>query len=147
RPKNGCFMASYPEPKWREGPCTTTPHEPQLPEGGRNGTGTVGGGRTDFFAAGTSRTSEGEGLVGRVVGVTNECCVQCPNGICPTDPTCPPNSENQYTLQLNTNVFTTQTCSGSPNTAGCRGWEQFFYDSRGFGFVQYWLINFGPAGA
>jgi hypothetical protein len=147
RPKNGCFAATYPEPKWREVPCTTPPHEPHLPKGAMTGTGTIGGTGTDFSAAVTSRISEAEGSFDSVVGVTNECSVPCPNGICPTDPTCPPNSENQYTLQLNTNVFTTQTCSGSPNPVGCRGWEQFFYDSRGFGFIQYWLINFGPPGA
>ncbi len=56
-----------------------------------------------------------------------------------------------YSLQLNTDFFPTSTCTGSPNrrpdgTTGCRGWEQFVYESTGQGFIQYWLIQYGPAG-
>jgi hypothetical protein len=65
---------------------------------------------------------------------------------CPTNPTCTGAPANEYSLQLNTKPFTTQTCNASPNPAGCQGWEQFVYPSSGGGFIQYWLENYGPAG-
>jgi len=52
---------------------------------------------------------------------------------------------NYYTLQDNTNFFTTST----PYTGGksILGWEQFVFanypvDGSGFAFIQYWLINY-----
>jgi FG-GAP-like repeat len=57
-----------------------------------------------------------------------------------------------FSLQLNTNFFTTATCSGALNPSQCRGWQQFV-DSNVEGqaaYMQYWLINYGtticPAG-
>jgi hypothetical protein len=58
---------------------------------------------------------------------------------------------NAYTLQLNTDHFTSSACAGSPNP-GCRGWEQFVFENFGSGaraFIQYWLLRFNttcPAG-
>src|SRR6185436_20645262 len=62
-----------------------------------------------------------------------------------------PSLPNTYTLQLNTNFFSSTVCAGSPNP-GCRGWEQFVYENRdtfGRAFIQYWLIEYSkpcPAG-
>jgi hypothetical protein len=56
-----------------------------------------------------------------------------------------------YTLQINTNTFTSTACAGSPNP-GCHGWEQFVYENNNVShraFIQYWLIAFNttcPAG-
>jgi hypothetical protein len=56
-----------------------------------------------------------------------------------------------YTLQLNTNFFSSTTCTASPNP-GCQGWEQFVFfndGSSGDLFIQYWLIAYNtncPAG-
>ena len=61
---------------------------------------------------------------------------------------------NTYSLQLNTNTFTTPECSGTPNKYGssgsdpkaCKGWEQFIYSStKNEVFIESWLIYWdGP---
>ena len=43
-----------------------------------------------------------------------------------------------FTLQLNTNTFSTPLCNG---ISGC-GWVQFVYDSGGGVNIQAWLINY-----
>ena len=128
RPKNGCFAATYPGTTWREVPCKpSTPHKLYLPRRrGMNQIDTVGGGGpTDFSATVTGHISLAEGSFDSVTGVT---------------------STNAYTLQLNTAPFSTSACSGSPTPATCQGWEQFVYPSSGGGFIQYWLLQYGPAG-
>jgi Abnormal spindle-like microcephaly-assoc'd, ASPM-SPD-2-Hydin len=138
RPTNGCFVASYPDTQWREVSCTAPPHKLFPPRSGRGRAGKVGetvGDGADFSAQVTGTVSEAEGSFDSVSGVTSESS---------------PDGANSYSLQLNTDFFTTTTCSGSPDPASCLGWEQFVYDtSAGIsygGFMQYWLINYGPAG-
>jgi hypothetical protein len=51
-----------------------------------------------------------------------------------------------FSLQLNTNTFTTSACSSAANPAICQGWQQFIYagtDSSGQVFMQYWLLQYG----
>ena len=127
RPDKGCFTADYPQMAWREVPCKpSTPHKLYLP---RHGSVTrldvVGGSGPDISATVTGHITLAEGSFDSVTGVT---------------------STGAYSLQLNTAPFTTSTCSGSPAPASCQGWEQFVYESSGGGFVQYWLLEYGPAG-
>jgi hypothetical protein len=145
---NGCFTATYPERQWREVPCKTPPHKLYPPRPGVGiRVGIVGGGGpTDFSAVVTGHVSESEGSFDPGTVVSSECAVQCPNGVCPTNPTCTSAPADTYSLQLNTKPFTTQTCNTSPAPASCQGWEQFVYSSSGNGFIQYWLLNYGPAG-
>jgi hypothetical protein len=126
RPKNGCYTATYPEKAWRAAICKpSTPHKLYLPRRGwTSRIDVVGGAGPDFAAVVTGHISEAEGSFDQVTGVT---------------------SNSVYSLQLNTDRFSTSTCSGSPN-AGCRGWEQFVYESSGGGFIQYWLLEYGPTG-
>ena len=52
---------------------------------------------------------------------------------------------NAYTLQINTNQFTSTVCTGSGNPGQCRGWEQFVFENdgnSGRAFIQYWIIKF-----
>jgi len=153
RPKEGCFTATYPETEWREVPCKTPPHKLYPPK--RSGMaeqvgGVIGGvGGPDFSPVVTGHITEAEGSFDTVTGVTSECAVPCPppTYACPTSPTCTGStSPNTYSLQLNSKPFTTSACSGSPDPAGCQGWEQFVYSSSGGGFIQYWLENYGPGG-
>jgi hypothetical protein len=44
-----------------------------------------------------------------------------------------------------TSPFKTNGPSGTPSDR-CQGWEQFVYPSGGGGGIQYWLLDFGPAG-
>ena len=154
RPKDGCFTATYPETEWREVPCKTPPNKLYPPKrGGMIRTETVGGNGSDYSAVVTGDMTTGaEGSFDPGTVVSGECAVQCPPQkgapVCPTNPTCTGAHANEYSLQLNTQPFTTQTCNGSPAPGGCQGWEQFIYTSSGSGggFIQYWLENYGPAG-
>jgi hypothetical protein len=128
RPKKGCFTATYPETSWKEVACGAAPKKPYPPRAGIRPQ-TVGNG-VDFSAEVTANTSAAEGSFDSVAGVTSE-----------TDGTA-----NSFSLQLNTNFFSTSTCAGAANPATCLGWEQFIYENpggggSGFAFIQYWLIN------
>ena len=127
RPASGCFTADYPQATWREVPCKpSTPHKLYLPQhGGVTRLDVVGGSGPDISATVTGHITLAEGSFDSVSGVT---------------------SSGAYTLQLNSAPFTTSTCSGSPDPASCSGWEQFVYESSGGGFIQYWLLQYGPAG-
>lgn len=146
RPKKACFTATYPETEWREVPCKTPPHRPYPPKHGIRPV-TVGSG-TDFSAQVTGDLSEAEGSFDSVTGVTSECAVPCPGSdfTCPVHLSCGGEPANAYSLQLNTEPFTTKTCKGSPAPKKCQGWEQFVYSSSGGGFIQYWLESYGPGG-
>jgi hypothetical protein len=126
RPTNRCYTATYPERQWREVTCKTPPNKPYLPRAaGMTQLETVGGSGPDFaMVGGGGQINQADGSFDSVTGVT---------------------ATPAYSLQLNTDFFPTSTCNGSPN-AGCRGWEQFVYESAGTGFIQYWLIQYGPAG-
>jgi hypothetical protein len=55
---------------------------------------------------------------------------------------------NAYTLQLNTNFFTSSVCMGSADPSVCKGWEQFIFANDGANgkiFIQYWIIKYGNA--
>lgn len=59
----------------------------------------------------------------------------------------PPSVSNAYTLQINSNQFTSAACAGSPNP-NCKGWEQFVYENNNVShraFIQYWLIQYNAA--
>jgi hypothetical protein len=127
RPTKGCFTATYPETQWREVPCKQPPTKLYTPRvGGTTQTTTVGGSGPDLTAVVTGHVTQAEGSFDSVTGVT----------VMPA-----------YSLQLNTNFFSTSTCSGAPSPRTCQGWEQFVYESSGTGFIQYWLINYGPVTA
>jgi len=138
RPTTGCFTASYPDTQWQEVPCTTPPDRPYPPKSGTPSE-TVGNG-TDYSAEVTGSISEAEGSFDSVNGVTSEIDSQL-------------GTANTYSLQLNTQFFTTTTCSGAAKPQKCLGWEQFVFanspPAAGFAFSQYWLIDYAttcPAG-
>lgn len=132
RPKKGCFVATYPATKWREVQCKTPPNRPYPPKHGIRPAIVGGGGNgTDFSAEVTGHVSQATGSFDNVANVTSESA----NG-----------SADSYSLQLNTEFFTTSTCNTSPTPGICLGWEQFVYSSSGGGFIQYWLLHYGPGG-
>jgi hypothetical protein len=144
QPRNGCFTANYPEEHWREVACKKPSDKLYLP---KTLVEQVGNG-PDFTATVTGQLSQAEGSFDPGTVVSSECDVPCPKGVCPTNPTCTSASANNYSLQLNTKPFKTNTCAGSPGgiNGGCLGWQQFVYSSTGGGVIQYWLETYGPAG-
>jgi hypothetical protein len=153
RPKKACYEATYPETAWREVACKaplTKLYPPKHP--GTVRTQTVGGAGPDFSAEVTGAITLAEGSFVSVTPVTSECSVPCDpsDDVCPASPSCSMSGtvDNDYSLQMNTAPFTTHTCSGSPASTSppCQGWEQFVYPAGGGGSIQYWLLNYGPAG-
>lgn len=135
KPKTGCFTATYPKSEWQEVPCITPPDIPMPPRQGVRPLVVGSGNDISAQVSTTGFISMAIGSFDSVAGVTS---VSSPIG----------NSgspvANAYTLQINTNFFTSTACAGSPNT-GCRGWEQFVHandGSSGSVFIQYWLIQY-----
>jgi hypothetical protein len=53
---------------------------------------------------------------------------------------------NSFSVQMNTNRFSTPACNG---VAGCRGWQQFFFESspvdgQGYAAIEYWIFGYYP---
>ena len=136
RPKKGCFIATYPQKEWKEVACETPRPIPFGPKRGARPF-TVGNG-TDFAAQVTGNTTAAEGTFENVAN---------PGGMTESGG----GTANKYSLQLNTNTFSTTTCSGAANPMACQGWEQFIYSSVTLGeiLIQYWLLGYNnpcPAG-
>lgn len=130
RPGKGCFTATYPEKTWKAATCGKAPNRPYGPAVGVRPF-TVGSG-TDFAAQVTGNTTQGEGSFDSLTGVTSE----NDNG-----------TANTFSLQLNTNRFTSNACNTFHATdPGCQTWEQFIYSNSGSAFIQYWLLPFAATG-
>jgi hypothetical protein len=143
RPETGCHTSSFPRVEWKPIPCTTPPPYPMPPARGRAKPFIVGGGGGNDFAArptGTISSADGS-FVSVSAGITEAGQFNATGA----------QISNAYTLQLNTNFFTSTACAASPN-ANCKGWEQFVYmndNSNHAAFIQYWLIQYNttcPAG-
>jgi hypothetical protein len=135
QPGKGCFTTKYPSLKWQPIRCVPTPKYPMPPR---------------------------HGVVPQIIGNGNDVAVQAPTGVISSatgtfDTLTNVSSEsgpiansgssfaNTYTLQVNTDFFTTSACNGSTNT-NCRGWEQFVFENNPNAhraFIQYWLTDFG----
>jgi hypothetical protein len=135
-PKKGCFNSAYPSLEWREVPCGPRSTFPNPPHTGPRANLVGNGNDITAVVAGPNISS----ATGSFDSVT-------PAGVTIAGPWGGnPNSPNAFTLQINSQFFTTPACAGVP---GCQGWQQFIYSQNQCGgpcvFMEYWLINFGPA--
>ncbi|HEY3831637.1 MAG TPA: hypothetical protein VGO03_05050 [Acidimicrobiia bacterium] len=127
-PGGGCFSASYPSLAWHATPCATAPNIPFAP-----GPHAVGDGH-DYSAVSSGLVSK---ATGSFVGVSPK--------LTETGQYNHQGSQlaNVFSLQLNTQFFTTPTCAKSGTPSKCLGWQQFVYDSAAnYVFMQYWLIDY-----
>jgi hypothetical protein len=129
-PKKGCFDSSYPSLEWREVPCGPPSKDPNRPLP-----------RADVLA----NSDVAAVVVGPMISsATGRFESVTPAGVTITGPYNGINLANAFTLQLNSQFFTTAACAG---VAGCTGWQQFIYSQNQCGgpcvFVEYWLLNFG----
>ena len=132
----GCFTAKYPSTIWVSTQCKPAPPHP-LQVGSGNDPIAITNSPIIVSAAGSFQN----------VTVTDEHDNQAPNG-----------GANDFSLQLNTNVFPTSTSNGAYNhegtsnnpcmNSGCYGWQQFVLandptDNSGqtgvWLYIQYWL--------
>ncbi len=135
-PQEGCFKADYPSTTWTPVACRTAPNRPYVPTHGKHARHgyTVGDGN-DYSAVVTGIITSAVGSFPSVAGLKSE--------------TGYGGQANTYSLQLNSQFFTTAVCNGATDPSSCLGWEQFVYSNSGGAFMQYWLINYGsscPAG-
>lgn len=135
RPATGCYTAQFPQMQWRTTGCTAAPNVPMPP---RNGARPLIVGNGDDISAQLPAGNFMHTAIGsfdNVVNVTSESGPIANSGAA---------VNNAYTLQMNTNPFTSTACAGSPNP-GCQGWEQFVYansGTSGAAFIQYWLLEY-----
>jgi VCBS repeat protein/FG-GAP repeat protein len=109
------------------------------------------GPRRDTVGGGTDPIVGGPGIITMAVGSFDSV-----SGVTSVTSTF---GADDYSLQLNANVFSTPICSGGGTPAQCVGWQQFIFSNGQCGtignpipcaFMQYWLIGWGsttcPAG-
>jgi hypothetical protein len=136
----GCYHASYPALQWHAATCVVAPKwplAPARPSGSAThpGPATVGNGH-DYSARVSGLVSQATGTFRNVSPKITEKGKVNNQGS---------KIANAFTLQPNTQFFSTPKCSGSSDPANCRGWQQFVYalgGHNGFVFMQYWLINY-----
>jgi hypothetical protein len=111
-PRRGCFTAAYPSTEWREVACVVSPSFPAIP---RHGPRPFVVGNSNDVSAGapSGHIAQAIGHFENVTNVTSESGPIANSG---------PAINNAYSLQINTNNFTSSVGAGSPN-AGCLGWQ------------------------
>ena len=140
-PKKGCSVSTFPAIEWRGVACTASPTYPQPPRNGPRPL-VVGAGDDVAAQAPSGFISSAKGSFDVVSGVTSE---SGPIG------NAGPSIANAYTLQINTNFFSSTVCPATSPL--CKGWQQFVFENTGSiarVYIQYWLIKFNapcPGGA
>ena len=131
-PGKGCFKASYPSIQWKQVGCLPPSRKPFPPARGPRPF-TVGNGN-DFAGRVAGTISSAEGTFEGISGLTSETGLVNGTGAA---------QANAYSLQLNSQFFSTSACAPSPNP-GCQGWVQFIYSSRSLGavLIESWLLNY-----
>lgn len=131
-PAAGCFKAVYPSTTWQRIECKTPPKLWYPPQHKLSKGQEVGNGRDFTLDTTPNIMSTSIGSFPTVKGVKTVTSQGC----------CGEQGLNSYTLQLNSNFFTTAQCGSIQN---CAGWSQFVYEnppgsSDGALFIQDWLV-------
>ena len=139
-PGAGCFSASYPTLAWKPTSSQVAPAVPFPPalsassEAGKSAVPATVGNGTDYSAGVAGLMSSARGLFENVSANITETGRYNDQGS---------QLANTFSLQLNTQFFTTPACSGAQTPGNCMGWQQFLYDTHSNDvFMQYWLINY-----
>lgn len=144
----GCFTAVYPRLAWRETTCAPPPSAPMSPRPPGPAPLVIGNGynvvaeRPDGY---TTPIFHSEGSFENVNNTVTRVTSPIERGGPPT--------ADAYSIQLNTNHFTTDRCAGAATPDICRGWKQFVFANNGttgVSYVEYWLLSYNqeecPAG-
>ena len=163
----GCFEVEHPNTAWQEVPCApgvelgpigvppTVPGPSAVDSGTPTGTQVLGLSAVGTGAAAPGPLAVGGGVSGFVVsvGYPNDHLAFADGyfiqviGVTSISSSAGDNN-NSYSLQLNTNTFSTAACNGSADPANCSGWQQFVYqNSQDTGIIkmEYWLLHYGSA--
>ena len=126
-PGAGCFSASYPTLAWKPTSCQVAPAVPFLlalsasSEAGKSAVPATVGNGTDYRLGDRGPTSSARGSFENVSVNITETGRYNDQGS---------QLANTFSLQLNTQFFTTPACSGAQTPGNCMGWEQFLYDTH-----------------
>ena len=134
-PRGGCAKITYPGIAWERVECVKAPEIPMVPRSDQRPFVVGDGNDVAAEAPATSFISTTIGSFDSIAGVTSVSSPISNSG---------PPVAGAYTLQINSNFFSSGTCSGSPNP-NCQGWEQFVFlnnGSNGSIVIQYWLIRY-----
>jgi hypothetical protein len=134
----GCYHASYPLLQWHAVPCQVAPSWPMNPASLPQVTAPAApkdvGNGTDYSAKVTGTISEATGLFDGVSRDITETGQVNHKG---------PQIANTFTLQMNSQFFSTPACSKSSDPGKCEGWQQFIYETdSNTVYMQYWLLNY-----
>ncbi|WP_233842924.1 hypothetical protein [Dyella sp. 2HG41-7] len=150
-PTEGCFHASFPSTVWSRVACGSAPryrsriHWKTV----RTANGTLlrpetAGNGTDYVAQAPSTTVSAVGSFPSVSGLTSEQGVNVPFGGGESDGI---TGNNEYTLQLNTDINSSSTACSNFGYSSCQVWEQFVYSTNNNGtpaepqvFIQNWVF-------
>ena len=135
-PGSGCYHASYPSLQWHSTACLVVPDVPLAPRlPSRGGPLAIGNG-SDYSAQVSGTISQATGTFDNVSSSLTEKGQIGGVGA---------QVKNAFTLQLNSEFFSTPVCSKSGTPSKCLGWQQFVYAYHYTGttnlvFMQYWLL-------
>jgi hypothetical protein len=142
-PGAGCFDASYPVVRWRAVQCAAASRAHHNPRRGPVATDTfvsllLGGYPGTFFEVGNGHNLDAEvpsGTIESAVGTVPSVSAGA------TEKDSKDRKAESYSLQLNSQEFSTPACEGA---AGCTGWEQFIYEAAPGNQVEieYWLLGY-----
>lgn len=144
-PAKGCYQASFPTLQWHAVTCAAAPTRPLKPEppSAVHSSAVSSSAAPSPFAVGDGHdySAQVTGLISSATGSFDDVSPDITEkgqvgGSGPLE-------ANTFTLQLNTQFFSTPTCSGSSDPAQCQGWEQFVYETdANMVFMQYWLLDY-----
>jgi hypothetical protein len=138
----GCYQATYPSLQWQSVPCVIAPiigaktPRHHIPITSRIVGNTFGDIAATVPSTGTISFSQG----------------WFENVTVAPEADSASNKANGFSLQLNTNYFTTPVCNNAPlpqsPTVVCQGWEQFVLSNdttktKAYVYIQSWVVNYG----
>jgi hypothetical protein len=136
-PSKGCFTVAYPSLTWKPVACVTPPKKgPAAP---RHASGPANVGDTTDFAA-----QAPQGIISYVEGSFDTVTT---TGEINRNTAGVYSRKDQYSLQINTNYFSTPLCAHAP-MKNCMGWQQFVFSNDPGSppaslFVEYFLLGYG----
>jgi hypothetical protein len=120
--ESGCFKVSYPNTTWERVACSRAAAVPYIRAHGTPPT-TVGNGTDSLATVSSGTISSSEGSFPTANNITSESEIDPTNN----GPGSNNLGPNIFSLQMNTQDFTTASCNGG--TQYCQGWVQFLYSS------------------
>jgi hypothetical protein len=137
----GCYHASYPSLQWHPAKCVVAPAIPFAPA---VATSLAGRAAPDKVGDGDDYSAVVSGLISKATGSFDDVSKKITEkgqvgGAGSKRP-------NTFTLQLNSQFFSSPACANSADPSKCTGWQQFVYESDiDAVFMQYWLIKYNAA--